>query len=63
MKHTSRLRGKNAELYYVKAGGTYSNHWTLKQLSSRSKNFPLMGLDFSQVTDGQTRGLIELYSL
>jgi hypothetical protein len=24
------LCGQNAEFYYVKAGGTYSNHWALK---------------------------------
>jgi hypothetical protein len=30
MKHTNTLRGQNAELYYVKAGGIYSNHSALK---------------------------------
>jgi hypothetical protein len=27
---TSPLRGQNAEVWDVKAGGTYSNHWALK---------------------------------
>jgi hypothetical protein len=26
MKHIIKICGKNAELLYVKAGGTYSNH-------------------------------------
>jgi hypothetical protein len=30
MKHTNTLRGQNAEFYYVKAGGIYSNHSALK---------------------------------
>jgi hypothetical protein len=29
MEHTSALCGQNAEFYYVKAGGTYSNRWAL----------------------------------
>jgi hypothetical protein len=29
-EHTDTLCGQNAELWYVKAGGTYSNHWALK---------------------------------
>jgi hypothetical protein len=30
-EHTDTLLcGQNAEFLYVKAGGTYSNHWTLK---------------------------------
>jgi hypothetical protein len=29
-KHTNTLRGQNIEIYYVKAGGIYSNHWALK---------------------------------
>jgi hypothetical protein len=29
-EHTNTLCGQNAELYYVKECGTYSNHWTLK---------------------------------
>jgi hypothetical protein len=29
-EHINTLRGQNAELYYVKAGGIYSNHSTLK---------------------------------
>jgi hypothetical protein len=29
MKHTNTLCGQNAELWYVKAGGTYSNHRAL----------------------------------
>jgi hypothetical protein len=29
-EHTDTLFGQNAEFYYVKAGGIYSNHWTLK---------------------------------
>jgi hypothetical protein len=28
MEHT--LCGQNAEFWYIKAGGTYSNHWDLK---------------------------------
>jgi hypothetical protein len=26
MKHTNTLRGQNAEFWYVKVGGIYSNH-------------------------------------
>jgi hypothetical protein len=29
-EHTDTLCGHNAELWYVIAGGTYSNHWALK---------------------------------
>jgi hypothetical protein len=29
-EHTKTLCGQNAEFWYVKAGGTYSNHWALK---------------------------------
>jgi hypothetical protein len=29
-KHTNTLCGHNAEFYYVKAGGKYSNPWALK---------------------------------
>jgi hypothetical protein len=29
-EHTNTLRGQNVEFWYVKAGGTYSNHWALK---------------------------------
>jgi hypothetical protein len=29
-KHTNTLCGENAEFRYVRAGGTYSNHWSLK---------------------------------
>jgi hypothetical protein len=25
-EHTNMLRGQNAEFYFVKAGGTYTNH-------------------------------------
>jgi hypothetical protein len=28
-EHINIFCGKNAEFYYVKAGGTYSNHWSL----------------------------------
>jgi hypothetical protein len=28
--HTNTLCGQNVELYYVKAGGIYNNHWALK---------------------------------
>jgi hypothetical protein len=28
-EHTDTICGQNAE-FYVKAGGTYSNHWALK---------------------------------
>jgi hypothetical protein len=30
MEHTNTLCGQNAEFGYVKAGGTFSNHWALK---------------------------------
>jgi hypothetical protein len=33
-KPISTVCGKNAELLIVKAGGTYSYHWTLKGLFS-----------------------------
>jgi hypothetical protein len=26
-EHTDTVCGQNAEFWYVKAGGTYSNHW------------------------------------
>jgi hypothetical protein len=29
-EHTNTLCGQNAEFWYVKAGGTYSDHWALK---------------------------------
>jgi hypothetical protein len=29
MKHKNKPCGQNAEWYYVKAGGIYSNHWAL----------------------------------
>jgi hypothetical protein len=29
-EHTDTLRGQNAEFWYVKAGGTYSDHWSIK---------------------------------
>jgi hypothetical protein len=29
-EHTDTLCGQNTEFWYVKAGGTYSNHWALK---------------------------------
>jgi hypothetical protein len=29
-EHTDTLCGQNAEFCYVKAGGTYSDHWVLK---------------------------------
>jgi hypothetical protein len=29
--HTDTLCGQNAEFYCVKARGTYSNHWALKE--------------------------------
>jgi hypothetical protein len=28
--HTDTLCGQNTEFQYVKEGGTYSNHWSLK---------------------------------
>jgi hypothetical protein len=28
-EHINTLCEQNAEFYYVNAGGTYSNHWTL----------------------------------
>jgi hypothetical protein len=30
MKHINALYGNNAELWCVKASGTYRNHWALK---------------------------------
>jgi hypothetical protein len=27
MEHTNTLHGQNVDLQYVKASGTYSNHW------------------------------------
>jgi hypothetical protein len=30
MKHINTLRGQNAEFWYVKTGGIYSNHSALK---------------------------------
>jgi hypothetical protein len=33
-EHRDTLCGQNAEFLYVKAGGTYSNHWGLKRLHS-----------------------------
>jgi hypothetical protein len=30
-EHTDTLCGQNAEFWYVNAGGSYSNHWTLKR--------------------------------
>jgi hypothetical protein len=35
MGHISTPCGQNAEFWYVKAGGTYSNHWALKRLIPR----------------------------
>jgi hypothetical protein len=32
MEHTNTLCGQNAEFWYAKAGGTYSNHWALEGL-------------------------------
>jgi len=29
-KHTNTLCGQNIELFSVKPGGTYSNHWAVK---------------------------------
>jgi hypothetical protein len=29
-EHTDTICGQNAEFWYVKAGGTYSNHWALR---------------------------------
>jgi hypothetical protein len=29
-KHTNTLCEHNAEIWYLTAGGTYSNHWALK---------------------------------
>jgi hypothetical protein len=28
-EHTDIVRGQNAEIWYVKAGGTFCDHWTL----------------------------------
>jgi hypothetical protein len=32
-EHTNTLCGQNAEFWCVEAGGTYSNHWGLKELN------------------------------
>jgi hypothetical protein len=32
MERTNTLRGQNAEFWYVKIGGTYSNHWACQHL-------------------------------
>jgi hypothetical protein len=32
-KHKNTLCGQNVEFYYIKADGTYSNHWALKSES------------------------------
>jgi hypothetical protein len=29
-EHTDALCGQNAKFWYVKSGGTYSNHWALR---------------------------------
>jgi hypothetical protein len=29
-EHTNTFCGQNAGFWYVKAGGTYNNHWALK---------------------------------
>jgi hypothetical protein len=29
-KHRDAMCGQNVEFWYVKAGGTYSDHWALK---------------------------------
>jgi hypothetical protein len=31
MEPTNTLCGQNTEFMYVKVGGTYGNHWTLKR--------------------------------
>jgi hypothetical protein len=31
-EHTNTVQGHNVEFWYVKEGGTYSNHWDLKSL-------------------------------
>jgi hypothetical protein len=35
-EHTDTLCGQNAEFWYVKAGGTYSNRWALQGESALS---------------------------
>jgi hypothetical protein len=30
IKHTDTLCGQNAEFWYIKAGGAYSDRWALK---------------------------------
>jgi hypothetical protein len=30
-KHTDTLCEQNVGFYYIKTGGTYSNHWDLKE--------------------------------
>jgi hypothetical protein len=36
-EHTVTLCGQNAGFNYVKAGGTYSNHWALKGYSRNTE--------------------------
>jgi hypothetical protein len=37
-EHTETLCGQYAEIYYVKAGGAYSDHWDLKCLKNKHTN-------------------------
>jgi hypothetical protein len=41
-KHINALCGQNTEYLYVKAGGTYSNHWATKCYSSVIKTSQLI---------------------
>jgi hypothetical protein len=44
-EHTNSLCGQNAEFRYAKAGGTYSNHWVLKDQARQI----LQGLSSSDI--------------
>jgi hypothetical protein len=42
-RHTNTLSGQNTGFRYIKTGGKYSNHWTLKRLATCS-NFQRLKL-------------------
>jgi hypothetical protein len=45
-KHINTLCGQNVEFVIVKPGGTYNNHWALKERTKRLNNFP-QNINFS----------------
>jgi hypothetical protein len=47
MEHTNTLRGQNAEFYYAKAGGIYSNHSALKGYMDFQKQFRISAVFLS----------------